>query len=240
MLTVLVGTDTKSRAKRLEVLLATETKSGAEVRSYTDVSFDPEALRTLAGSSSLFGGTFAIVVTGIADVADKRDEFEKLIPAFTDSFHRFILVENALLAPFTKKVTAKGGVIEEFAGVAKAKKAEAFNMFALTDAFGDRNRSLTWALYRKAIEVGADPRELHGKLFWVVKSMLAARTAKSAGESGLNPFVFQKAKASSLRFAEGELERIAVELTTIFHEALVSGIDIETAMESFILKVLAK
>ena len=180
------------------------------------------------------------MVAGIGDVADKRDEFEKLIPAFAGSNHRFILVENALLAPFLKKVTAKGGVIEEFAGVPKAKKAEAFNMFALTDAFADRNRSLTWALYRKAIEVGADPRELHGKLFWAVKSMLAAKTARTAGESGLNPFVFQKSKAGSQRFADGELERIAAELTTLFHEALVSGIDIETAMESFILKVLAK
>lgn len=240
MLTVLVGTDTKSRAKRLELLLASERKGGAEVRSYTDVSFDPEALRGLAGSASLFGGTFAVVVSGIGDVADKRDEFEKLVPVFAGSSHRFILSENALLAPFLKKVTSKGGVIEEFAAPAKGKKAEAFNMFALTDAFGDRNRSLTWALYRKAIETGADPRELHGKLFWVVKSMLAAKGAKTAGESGLNPFVFQKAKAGAVRFADGELERIAVELTTIFHEALVLGIDIETAMESFILKVLTK
>ena len=240
MLTVLVGTDTKSRQKRLELLLATAEKSGAEVRAYTDVSFDADALRGLAGSSSLFGGTFAVVVSGIGDVAEKRDEFEKLIPVFADSPHRFILAENALLAPFLKKVTSKGGVIEEFAGAAKAKKAEAFNMFALTDAFSDRNRSLTWALYRKALETGADPRELHGKLFWVVKSMLAAKASKTAGESGLNPFVYQKAKAGSQRFHDGELERIAVELTIMFHEALVSGIDIETAMESFILKVLAK
>lgn len=240
MLTVLVGTDTKSRQKRLEVLLAGEKKSGAEVLAYTDVSFEPAALRALAGSTSLFGGTFAVVVSGIGDVADKRDEFESLLPVFADSVHRFILSENALGAPFLKKAGSKGAVIEEFAAPVKAKKPEAFNMFALTDAFGDRNRSLTWALYRKAIDVGADPRELHGKLFWVVKAMLAAKNAKTAAESGLNPFVFQKAKAGSQRFAEGELERIAAELTTLFHEALVSGIDIETGLESFILKVLAK
>jgi hypothetical protein len=240
MLTVLVGTDTKMRAKRLEVLLATETKSGAEVRSYSDFNLDTAAPRELAGSSSLFGGTFAVVVSGIGDVADKRDEFEQIIPSLVDSNHRFILSENALVAAFLKKVTSKGGVIEEFAAAVKAKKAEAFNMFALTDAFSDRNRSLTWALYRKAIEVGADPRELHGKLFWVVKSMLAAKTAKTAGESGLNPFVYQKAKAGSTHFHDGELERIAIELTTVFHEALVSGIDIETAIEALILKVLAK
>jgi hypothetical protein len=240
MLTVLVGTDTKARAKRLEALLVLAQKGGAETRAYSDVSFDAAALRELSGSASLFGGTFAVVVAGIGDVADKRDEFEKLIPALVDSEHRFILSENALLAPFLKKVTAKKGVIEEFSAPAKAKKAEAFNMFALTDAFGDRNRSLTWALYRKAIETGADARELHGKIFWAVKAMLAARSAKTAGESGLNPFVYQKAKAGSMRFRDGELERIAIELTTMFHEALVSGIDMETALESFILKVLAK
>ena len=96
MLTVLVGTDTKSRQKRLELLLATAEKSGAEVRAYTDVSFDADALRGLAGSSSLFGGTFAVVVSGIGDVAEKRDEFEKLIPVFADSPHRFIFEESHL------------------------------------------------------------------------------------------------------------------------------------------------
>lgn len=240
MLTVLVGTDAASRAKRLEVLLATERKGGAEVRTYSDVSFDADALRALSESSSLFGGTFAVVVAGIGDMADKRDAFEHLIPDLVRSTHRFILTENALLAAFLKKVGSKGGVIEEFAAPAKTKKAEAFNMFALTDAFSDRNRSLTWALYRKAIEVGADPRELHGKIFWVVKAMLAAKSAKNAGESGLNPFVFQKAKTGSARFKDGELEHMSVELTTMFHEALVSGLDIETALESFILKALAK
>jgi len=240
MLTVLVGNDSVKRAKRLEALILALKKNGTEITFYNDVSFDADALREIAGSSSLFGGTTGIVISGVSDVADKRDALEKILPALIESPHQFIVSENSLLAPFLKKAMAKGGEIETFEEKNKIKKAEVFNTFLLTDSFCDRNRSLTWSLYRKAIDLGLEPRELHGKIFWAVKSMLAASSANTAEGSGLNPYVYTKSKKGSTHFKEGELEAIAVELAALFHEALVSGIDLETALESFILRSLAK
>jgi|GEM_PF-431640 len=240
MLTVLVGTDSLARAKRLEALSLGLKKNGTEIQSYNDVTFDPEAMRMIAGSTSLFGGATAVIISGLGDNADKRDQLEKLIPVFTESPHQFIISENALLAPFMKKAAAKGAAIEEFDQKAKPKKAEAFNVFLLTDAFSDRKRSVAWSLYRAAIDQGVEPRELHGKIFWAVKTLLVAQTAKTVGESGLNPFVYGKAKRASAKFAPGELETTAFELTTLFHEALVSGIELETALEALILRALGK
>ena len=240
MLTVLVGPDKTARAKRLETLLASPIKKGADIRAYTDVNFDAEEIRTLAGASSLFGGTIVCTLSGIGDTADGRDLLERLIPDIAASQHQFYLSENALLAPFLKKVESKGGIVEKFELKDKPKKEEAFNSFLLTDAFGDRKRSLAWPLYRKAIALGVEPRELHGKIFWAVKTMLVAGSAKTAGESGLNPFVYQKAKRSAGNFKEEELKLMATELALMFHEALVSGLDMETAMEAFILRALSK
>ncbi len=240
MLTVLVGPDTASRAKRLSGLVEGLRKKGADIQTYTDVNFDPEALRAVAGSTSLFGGETAVVITGICDVTEKRDEFEKIFPVFVESPHQFLVSENSLPAALVKKITAKGGAVEEFDQKAKEKKAPAFNIFLLTDAFSERKRSMAWALYRSALENGLEPREIAGKIFWAVKTMLVAKSAKSVSESGLNPFVYQKAKRAAGSFAEGELERYALELTVLFHEALASGIDLETGLETFMLRALAK
>lgn len=240
MLTVLVGADKPARRKRLESLLAPHIKRGADVRAYTDVNFNADELRGLAGSTSLFGGSIVCVISNSADSTDMRDELERLIPALAESQHQFFVSENALLAPILKKVESKGGTVEKFELKDKPKKDEAFNSFLLTDAFSDRKRSLAWPLYRKAISLGVEPRELHGKIFWVVKAMLVSQGAKNAGESGLNPFVYQKAKKGSEKFTKEELSRMAEELTVMFHETMISGIDMETALEAFILRSLAK
>jgi DNA polymerase III delta subunit len=240
MLTVLVGNDSAARTKRLDALVAALSKKGAEVLSYNDVDFNGGSMRELSGSASLFGGTLAVVVYGIGDVAEKRDEFEKIIPALVESPHAFILSEVSLPAAFIKKVNAKGGTSEEFELKNKPKKVETFNAFLLTDAFSDRKRSVAWGLYRQAIDLGLEPRELHGKLFWCVKTMLIAKRSVTAEESGLNPFVYSKAKRGAVNFPPGALEKIATELTVLFHEALVSGIDLETALEAFILRALDK
>ncbi len=239
MLTVLLGPDTLARAKRLEALLAPLKKSGADIRAYTDINFNADELRAIAGSSSLFGGILVCTLTGLADSAELRDELERLIPVFAESPHHFIISEHALLAPFLKKVESKKGTVEKFEQKDKPKKEEVFNSFLLTDAFSDRKRSLAWPLYRKAISLGVEPRELHGKIFWVVKSMLVAGGAKSASESGLNPFVYQKAKKGAEKFTKEELAHMAEELTVMFHETLIAGIDMETALEAFILQRLA-
>ena len=240
MLTLLVGTDTAARTKRFDALVDSFLKRGVDVRRYTDVEFNPEELKALSGARSLFDGALAVVITGVGDTADMRDELESLFAVFAESEHAFVLSENALPASIIKKAEAVGATVETFSEKAKFKKAEVFNSFLLTDAFSERKRSLAWALYRKAIDLGVEPRELHGKLFWCVKTMLVTSTAASVGESGLNPFVYQKSKSASRNFAPGELESLLRELAVLFHEALVSGFDLEASLESFILRSLAK
>lgn len=240
MLTVLVGNDSVKRKKRFEALLLPFRKNGVDVQSFTDVNFDVNVFRTLAESMSLFGGTSVTTLTGICDIAELRDEFEKIIPLLAESPNQFIICENNFLSPFLQKVQKKGGVVEKFELAEKNKKEEVFNSFLLTDAFSARTRSSAWGLYRKAIELGVEPREIAGKLFWATKNMLIARKTNGAGESGINPFVYQKAKMGGRNFSDAELEKIAIDLTTLFHESMLTGIEFEPALEALLLRSLEK
>lgn len=70
--------------------------------------------------------------------------------------------------------------------------------------------------------------------------MLLAKKSKKAEDVGMHPFPYGKAKTSAQGFAEGELEKILTELTTMVHESMLSGIDLETALEAFILRTLER
>ena len=239
MLTVLIGTDTNGRQKRLEAILAPERKAGADIQHFSDVSFEAAALRSLAENPSLFGQKVVCVISGIGDMADKREEFEDISETLAASNELFILSETAAPALFQKRMKALGVEPEVFDQKA-AKKPMAFNVFALTDAYSARNRSQTWALYRAAIDAGLEPRELHGKFFWIVKTMLLAKRSRTAEEVGIHPFAYGKAQAAARNFGEGELEQIMTELSILVHESMLSGIDLETALEAFVLRSLGK
>lgn len=240
MLTVLVGSDAANRGKRLDVLSSEFRKKNIDVVIETDVSFDADRVRSIAGSTSLFGGTSAVILKDIGDNTTLRDQLEKILPALAESPHQFIVSANTLLASFIKKAKSVDARIEEYELKIKPKKVEAFNSFLLSDALYDRKRSVAWPLYRQAIDLGLESRELHGKIIWAVKTMLLAARSRNASESGLNPFVHTKALAGSKNYTEYELKKMLSDLTTLFHEALVSGLDLETALESFILTALDK
>lgn len=240
MLTVLVGSNTSRRNERLQSLLSPHKKNDADIIFYNDVNFNADLLRAKAESSSLFGGASIVVVSGIADSTALRDELENIIPLLSESQQYFFISENTLPASFKKLVEKSEGIVEEFEEKNKTKKEEAFNVFLLTDAFSARKRAQTWALYRQAINLGVEPRELHGKIFWAVKNMMLVYKTKSAKEAGLHPFVYEKSKGFAQNFKEAELEKMSGELTTLFHETMLDGTDFEIVLESFLLRTLSK
>ncbi len=238
MLTVLYGTDSERRRAKLDALVASYVKKGAQHISFSDASFDADALRTIAEQSSLFGDTTVATVSGIGDNPELRESFLGIAKGLAESSQTFILSENALLAPFIKSVTTAGANVEKFEGV-KKKPIEKFNSFSLTDAYSARKRSQAWSLYRAAISAGVAPREIHGLLFWCIKNMLLAEKSPNAESAGLHPFVYGKAKIAAGGFQKGELSRLLVETCALVHEATYGGLDLETAMEAFILRSLA-
>lgn len=240
MLTVLVGQDTDKRLIKQNEILSRYEKNNYEVLEMSDSSFDISLLKEIGASSGLFGGQKACIIKGLDDTKEKLEEFFESITLFAESDTEYLLSVSKLLAPFIKKAEKAGAKIVEIKSEQKDKKYETFNIFNLTDAFSSRNRSQTWALYRSAIQAGLDPRELAGKFFWATKTMLVAKNSRNAKESGLHEFVYKKSISSSANFKEGELEKISFELVKLFHDSMINGYDLELALESLLLRTLAK
>ena len=129
------------------------------------------------------------------------------------------------------------GAVEEDEALPLDKKGREFNVFAITDALGARDKKLAWVLYQKALAAGLSAEEVFFKLFWQVKSMLLASRTNSVSETDMKPFPYSKAKSFLKNFKPKELEKFSEDLVTGYYEARRGEGDVETLVEKTLLKL---
>ncbi|MEX0932405.1 MAG: hypothetical protein WDZ61_00730 [Parcubacteria group bacterium] len=112
-----------------------------------------------------------------------------------------------------------------------------FNIFALTDAVGARDKRNAWVLYRKALASGLAPEEVFYKVVWQVKSLLLAKNTSSATEAGMKPYPYSKAQGYLRNFHEGELENLSQNLVIGYHNARRGKGEMETFVEKTLLRL---
>jgi DNA polymerase III delta subunit len=144
-----------------------------------------------------------------------------------DNFYHKNIFDEVVDADFTAPD-------EEYAPL--IKKQNNFPIFSLTDAVGARNKKEAWIQYERALASGMAPEEVFWKVVWQIKNMLLASRTTEKG-SGLNPFVYKKAKASLKNFKEKELENLSEQLVVGYHQARRGEGDIETFLEKFLLSL---
>lgn len=193
------------------------------------------------GGQGLFVQKYIVVLDRLFEKKEIKEYVVDRLKVLKESNNIFIILENSLdratLAKFeknTEKVQVFGGKKE---GTVKGKKPSDFNMFAITDALGARNQKLLWTIYQQALRHGVVSEELHGILFWQIKSMLLVTTSKDAKESGLNPFVYSKAKNYAKNFTLQELKKNSSQLVTMYHQAHRGEVDFDSALEKFFLSI---
>jgi len=126
------------------------------------------------------------------------------------------------------------GLKDDSQGLALKSRGE-FNIFSLTDAIGRRNKREAWALYQKALASGMVPEEIFYRVFWQVKTMLLAGRTKSAEETDMKAFPYNKAKSFLKNFKPGELEKLSEKLVVGYHQSRRGIGEIETLLEKIIL-----
>ncbi|TSD05744.1 MAG: hypothetical protein Greene07147_449 [Parcubacteria group bacterium Greene0714_7] len=145
-----------------------------------------------------------------------------------------VVIEIALSAP-TLKLIPKSAVIENF-DVKEKKEAPLLSAFALTDSFATGDRKNSWITYRRLIESGSEPQEIHGILMWQARAMVVASKTKTAEEAGLKPFVYSKAKKAGARLGEVGCEEISRSLVRMVHQSRMGGGSLGDLLEAFLLK----
>lgn len=237
MLYVYYGTDSKAVSEKAQRLVGglLKKRPDAQVFHIEQELLEPAHLDELVSAQGLFVERHIVVFTRPFETAAGRDVVLERLPRFAESQNIFVVAEGKLEAAHKKQLKEHAEHVEEC--VLPTKKENTFNVFALGDALGARDKRSLWLLYQEARHRGDEVEPLHGTLMWALKSMLVASRSHSAEESEQKPFVFNKFKRYARNYTEDELRTLSRELVSLYHDARRGVHDLDTALERWILKV---
>ncbi len=112
-----------------------------------------------------------------------------------------------------------------------------FNIFALTDAVGARDKKNAWILYQKALASRMVAEEIFYRIFWIVKSMILASRTKSFEETEMKEFPYKKAKQYANNFSKEELENLSETLVVGYHKARRGIGEVDSVIEKMLLRL---
>ena len=236
MIYLLHGEDTTKAREKMHALVDSlrAKKPDASFFKIDNEHWSDAQLEEYISSPGLFEQKYIVVLDRVFENKEAKEYVLKNIKDVGVSENIFIILEGKLdkktLTKFEKNA-------EKVVGFTKkaTKKSEKFNIFALSDAFGGRKKKELWVLFQKAVNAGISPEEIHGTLFWVVKSIILSKNTNNAKEAGLNPFVFRKSASFAKNFDEKELKNIFSSLVSMYHDARRGGMELGVALEVFIL-----
>jgi len=247
MIYLIYGSDKETaRAKEralVESLIV--KKPDASVGRYNADTFQVGLLDELIGGQGLFVARLIVEL----DRLFVNEEFQELVlenlERLAASENIFIILEEKLLKPELKKFEKYAEKIQAYdlkkdesggQGNGWGKKGDV-SPFALADALGRRDKKQLWALYVGQRKAGSVPEELHGLLFWQIKSILLAGQAASAEAAGLKPFVYGKAKQFAGNFSAEEIKTLSKNMVSIYHDAHRGMGDLDLLLERLILEL---
>jgi len=238
MIYLLYGEDTvKARGKMYALVDSLRAKKpDASLFKMDSEHFGSAQLEEFILGAGLFEQKYIVVLDNVFEDKEAKEIIIKKVKDIGTSENIFIILENKLDKKTVTKIEKNANKIQEFTEKKSVKKEE-FNVFALSDAIGRRDRKKAWVLFQQAVAGGLAAENIHGTIFWAVKSILLASGAKTAKEAGLNPFVFSKSVSFAKNFEDEELKNISSRLVSIYHDAHRGGTELGVALELFILSV---
>ncbi|MBX4198036.1 hypothetical protein KW782_01745 [Candidatus Parcubacteria bacterium] len=241
MIYLLYGSDTeKSRSKLHELVgsLVKKKPDASHVR-ITDETFTESSLDEHISGMGLFSQKTIVELDNVFRNKEAKPVVLERLKDIAESENIFVVLEGELNAGEVKKFEKHAEKVQEFdePHSAEASRGGDFKIFALTDAFGKRDRKQLWVLYTKAKRKNISDEEIHGILFWQIKALFQAKSAKNAKDAGLNPFVYQKSQGFLKNFQETELQTTSSKLVSLYHDARRGIIDFGSGLEMFILSL---
>ncbi|MEX0909768.1 MAG: hypothetical protein WDZ75_00560 [Candidatus Paceibacterota bacterium] len=120
---------------------------------------------------------------------------------------------------------------------APAKKEKDFSAFSLADALALRDKKRLWILFREALSRGYKVEELHGILFWQMKTIVLAYKTTSAEDAGIKPFPYSKAVSAKKKYTQEEAEELLHALSGAILEGRSGSSSLENSLEKVILSL---
>ena len=238
MIYLFFGTDRergRSKWRAVTAAFARKYPEGQVFQFATD-TFNLEQFQELIAGQDMFGNKRLVVGDSLGEHEVAAEFLDKNAAEIVASPTVFALWEDAVSAAQKKKLEKLGAKLEQFTAP-EVKPLSDFNLFTITDAWGDRAREKAWTLFAVALFKGVAPEEVFWKLVWQTKNLLLLKKTANPTVTGLKPFVIQKTSRQLKNFSVPELEQLSSSLVTLWHEARRGRVDFEFGLEKLILSI---
>lgn len=244
MLYLIYGTNTnKVRAKQKELISIMQSKQpNVSLYKVTSENWKDTMLDELLSSQGLFLAKYIVTL-------DRLLEDKEISPSVMDmevlremkeSDHAWIIVEEKVLAVNLKKIEKVAFKIFDFNEVgagAGGNKKDRLNAFDFAEQFAGKNKVGAWNEFLKLKDAELAGEEIHGVLWWQMKSVYLAKFCNNAEMAGLTPYSFTKALRLSKGWELKELNKLLDKLVEIYHEAHRGNVDLMVEIEKLALKL---
>lgn len=197
-------------------------------------SFSAARLQELTESRGLFEDKYIVFLFHTLSDSESAEAILEYAEVIKTTEHIFVMVEDVIDKKVLSKLEPHSELIKHFAG----EEAPAdYKPWPLSDAYGKRNKKLSWIELQKALASEEAAEAVHGVLVWQTRLMILAKeydTAEAAGESG---YPFKKAKGFASNFSRDELENNFRRLVKSYHDAHRGKYDLFDAVEQFLLEL---
>ncbi len=240
MLYVFSGDDTSRIYQESRAVVTRALEGGAHLHEVKGARTVGE-YEDLAAGDSLFGTTRVFVLEEALESTEGKEAFIETARMLATSQHLFVFRTGKLTKDkdVVQSIKTAEGKFWEIV-LPEKRNQSGFNIFALADAFGERDKKKAWILLTEAFKEGVSAEEVHGTIFWMVKNMALVKQVGGAGDTGLSPFVLTKTTRFAGRFSGEELSAILDQLVTMYHDAHRGLSDLESDLERLVLTALAK
>jgi len=186
----------KSRVKAHEILEAMQKKRpDAEIFKIEGLDFDIGKFNELIYGQGLFASKYIVFADNIFDDELAEKETLERIKDIKEAENAFVFLESDLSAKTLKEFEKSSERVFEFGSKSDTKPTAVFNIFSLGEALGMKDKKNLWVLLQKAFDANLSPEEIHGTLFWQVKSIASAIDARRLMRQDLSHFHIRRQKS---------------------------------------------
>lgn len=239
MLYAIYGTDIKKTRQKQNDLIEglLKKRPDADVFKMSPETWNESKIDEYVSGINLFAPKNIVVLDSLVSCKESVDYIMSHIKDFATSEHVCILIDSKLTKEQLKKIEGNAEKVLAFNladGV--VKKKESPQTFALADALATRNKKRAWAVFQSIERQGVVAEEIHGVIWWQFKSIYLASKTPSAQAAGLNPYVYQKAKAACAYWPHEALEKTLKRLVMMYHKAHRGECDFMSELEILCLE----
>ncbi|MEI6042147.1 MAG: hypothetical protein WCQ00_01085 [bacterium] len=227
MLYLIHGTNTnKVRAKQKELIGIMQSKQpNVSLYKVTTENWSEIMMDELMSSQGLFLAKYIVTLDKILEDKEIGPTVVKVLKELKESDHAWIIIEEKILSVNLKKIEKLAQKVYDFnettegvggGTLAKKQKPTAFNF---AEQFAAKNKVGAWKEFLQLKEAELAGEEIHGVLWWQMKSVYLAKFCKTAEETGLAPYSYTKALRLSKGWELKELNNLMDSLVGMYHEA---------------------